>query len=108
MGQIKEAPDKNMVHLSESKNNTKDNLIPDDMEGKDPSSEQKEKEDERDIVLPIEVDNIDIQEAIDALAYQRSKTKAEQSIIALEEKVNYIELMAYIENTHPTQEVVTE
>lgn len=64
--------------------------------------QQDDDEEDREIVLPIEVEEIDVQEAIDALAYQRSKTKAEQSIIALDEKVNYIELMAFIENTHPT------
>lgn len=50
----------------------------------------------KDIVLPIEVDELEIQEAVEALQFKKSKTKTEQSIIALQEKVNYIELMTYI------------
>lgn len=62
----------------------------------------------KDIVLPIEVDELEIQEAVEALQFKKSKTKTEQSIIALQEKVNYIELMTYIANTHATLEVVKD
>lgn len=55
--------------------------------------------------LPVPVDELEIQEAIEAAEYRKDTRRNEQSIIAIEEKVTYLELMAFIQSTHPTQEV---
>ena len=46
-------------------------------------------------------------DAKDAENLVKAKTN-EQSIIALEERVNYDKLMAYIQQTHPTEEIFNE
>lgn len=49
------------------------------------------------VELPIlEIDELDIQQAKDAVAYKQAGSRNMQSIIAIEEKVNYLELMAYV------------
>lgn len=55
----------------------------------------------------MEVDQLEVQEIVDSMAYRKQK-RNEQSIIALEEKVNYIELMAHIQNNHPSIDVPTD
>lgn len=59
------------------------------------------------VKLPIDVDEMDIQEVVNDLIH-RKQTRNEQSIIALEEKVNYVELMAHIQSNHPKIDVPVE
>lgn len=68
----------------------------------DPMEEEKQLR----VELPIlHIDQLEIDEAVNAVAYKKDDKRNMQSIIALEEKVNYIELMAYIQSTHPTVEI---